>query len=114
MWSKCKIIQLNEWGCGDAPCGKSRKSPLSSTTSTIVHNPSLHVFRQWVTHDRASNLDSIAKETLVSTIFQQVRAQACDLQYSNMNVYVELTNSTSNTHNIKMKQLQKISQLDEW
>ena len=39
-----KIIQLNEYGCRDAPCEKSWKqgNPLSSTikdTSTIMRNP---------------------------------------------------------------------------
>ena len=42
-----KIIQLNEYGCRDAPCEKSWKqgNPLSNTikgTSTIMCNPSLH------------------------------------------------------------------------
>ena len=39
-----KIIQLNEYGCRDAPCKKSCKQgyPLSNTikdTSTIMRNP---------------------------------------------------------------------------
>ena len=39
-----KIIQLNEYGCRDAPCEKSWKqgNPLSNTikdTSTIMRNP---------------------------------------------------------------------------
>ena len=42
-----KIIQLNEYGCRDAPCKKLWKkgNPLSNTikdTSTIMRNPSLH------------------------------------------------------------------------
>ena len=59
-----KIIQLNEYGCRDAPCEKSWKqgNPLSNTikdTSTIMHNPLSELCR--VTHDCASILDSIAK-----------------------------------------------------
>ena len=42
--TSAKIIQLNEYGCRDAPCEKSWKqgNPLSNTikdTSTIMHNP---------------------------------------------------------------------------
>ena len=42
--TSAKIIQLNEWGCRDAPCKKSWKqsNPLSNTikdTSTIMRNP---------------------------------------------------------------------------
>ena len=50
---------MNEYGCRDAPCEKSWKqgNPLSNTikdTSTVT------LFRQRVTHDCASILDSIA------------------------------------------------------
>ena len=42
--TSAKIIQLNEYGCRDAPCEKSWKqgNPLSNTikdTSTIMRNP---------------------------------------------------------------------------
>ena len=47
LYTSAKIIQLNEYGCRDAPCEKSWKQgyPLSNTikdTSTIMRNPSLH------------------------------------------------------------------------
>ena len=48
------------------------RSLLSNTikdTSTIRRNPSLYIFRQRVTHDCASILDSIAKKT---SIFRMV------------------------------------------
>ena len=43
-YTSAKIIQVNEYGCRDAPCEKSWKqgNPLSNTikdTSTIMHNP---------------------------------------------------------------------------
>ena len=43
-YTSAKIIQLNEYGCRDAPCEKSWKqgNPLSNTikdTSTIMRNP---------------------------------------------------------------------------
>ena len=46
-----KIIQLNEYGCRDAPCEKSWKqgNPLSNTikdTSTIMRNPPYIVQRK--------------------------------------------------------------------
>ena len=59
LYTSAKIIQLNEYGCRDAPCEKSWKqgNPLSNTikdTSTIMRNPlSLYEY--------ASILDSIAK-----------------------------------------------------
>ena len=42
-YTSAKIIQLNEYGCRDAPCEKSWKqgNPLSNTikdTSTIIRN----------------------------------------------------------------------------
>ena len=44
IYTSAKIIQLNEYGCRDAPCEKSWKqgNPLSNTikdTSTILRNP---------------------------------------------------------------------------
>ena len=44
IYTSGKIIQLNEYGCRDAPCKKSWKQgyPLSNTikdTSTIMRNP---------------------------------------------------------------------------
>ena len=44
VYTSAKIIQLNEYGCRDAPCEKSWKQgyPLSNTikdTSTIMRNP---------------------------------------------------------------------------
>ena len=46
-----KIIQLNEYGCRDAPCEKSWKqgNPLSNTikgTSTIMRNPLSELCRE--------------------------------------------------------------------
>ena len=50
LYTSVKIIQLNEYGCRDAPCEKSWKqgNPLSNTIKDT-------------THDCASILDSIAK-----------------------------------------------------
>ena len=58
-----KIIQLNEYGCRDAPCKKSWKQgyPLSNTikdTSTIMRNPLPELCRAGLC---MSILDSIAK-----------------------------------------------------
>ena len=65
LYTSAKIIQLNEYGCRDAPCEKSWKqgNPLSNTikdTSTSMRNP-LPKYVGRVTHDCASILDSIAK-----------------------------------------------------
>ena len=51
--TSAKIIQLNEYGCRDAPCGKSWKqgNPLSNTikdTSTIMRNPLSELSREWL------------------------------------------------------------------
>ena len=62
LYTSVKIIQLNEYGCRDAPCEKSWKqgNPLSNTikdTSTIMRNPLSELCREGY----ASILDSIAK-----------------------------------------------------
>ena len=64
IYTSVKIIQLNEYGCRDAPCEKSWKqgNPLSNTikdTSTIMRNPLSELCREG--YDCASILDSIAK-----------------------------------------------------
>ena len=64
LCTSVKIIQLNEYGCRDAPCEKSWKqgNPLSNTikdTRSCVTLCLNYVGR--VTHDCASILDSIAK-----------------------------------------------------
>ena len=51
IFTSGKIIQLNEYGCRDAPCKKSWKQgyPLSNTikdTSTIMRNPLPELCRQ--------------------------------------------------------------------
>ena len=50
-YTSAKIIQLNEYGCRDAPCKKSWKqgNPLSNTikdTSTIMRNPLSELCRE--------------------------------------------------------------------
>ena len=50
-YTSVKIIQLNEYGCRDAPCEKSWKqgNPLSNTikdTSTIMRNPLSELCRE--------------------------------------------------------------------
>ena len=52
--TSAKIIQLNEYGCRDAPCEKSWKqgNPLSNTikdTSTIMRNPFPELCREGCT-----------------------------------------------------------------
>ena len=51
IYTSVKIIQLNEYGCRDAPCEKSWKqgNPLSNTikdTSTIMRNPLSELCRE--------------------------------------------------------------------
>ena len=48
VYTSVKIIQLNEYGCRDAPCKKSWKqgNPLSKDTSTIMRNPLSELCRE--------------------------------------------------------------------
>ena len=51
IYTSVKIIQLNEYGCRDAPCEKSWKqgNPLSNTikdTSIIMRNPLSELCRE--------------------------------------------------------------------
>ena len=62
QYTSVKIIQLNEYGCRDAPCEKSwkQRNPLSNTLKDTSVTLCLNYVGR-VTHDCASILDSIAK-----------------------------------------------------
>ena len=48
IYTSVKIIQLNEYGCRDAPCEKSWKqgNPLSNTIKGTMRNPLSELCRE--------------------------------------------------------------------